>query len=845
MRKFYLVLLAMIASIASVWAETVTTDWIDYSNSFGSSTMTDGSGNWYKSYTITDLGTLGNERYVEVILQSTTGRDINRKSADDYFWPWLRAGKAFTIGVSSGYKIAAYELTTRGSGGTYGAFVYTTAEGTATSVTQSGSDSKITVENLNADVITLDLSSYPVNGVHGLLITGLRLKLVLDMDVLAEVVINVQNEGETTPKYTKTMRLPVGKAINPISFLPANGIYNYTGTYSGTTVTLGEGRNVYVLRYTQSVPYAANYEELNSGDKWVSLFTKNGRMHVYDDSSFGKELNAAGNVIDPHRKKYPTIDKATFTRLTDDFFWGFVCADPFTSPTVKIMNKGRGDSQSLYLTTNVNNDPLLFGDIDGLGVSGWITDEWVIVKGKLVDGVQYYGVRANGTNRYINNYANAGFMTTHSDGPLNDDGSNHKFTPEKETYEIMMERALKAPYNAVHSLNVEARAAIKANNNKTVVGYKAVIADINDDDNETGVVQFDKNKYYYLRNYTPEGASVYVLGSDNGTAARTFTVPSAEAGSADNAMTYSNINAIWKITSGTGDQPSEGGYTGASRATPRMLTLVNTAKQLTNVSTRNLAETGANYYFIDLGAGQHFLKNVAYAGTGAQSKAHSLSCSSSGTLQESGNAHYKNTRDAWYGIEVSSIDVTITDAKYATIYLPFGVTIPEGSGLKAYAVTAVAGGVATLTPVTSIPATQGVILYAEKEGTYKLNIDDAATWGITDNKLSGSCMAENISDDAYVLSKPDGKDVGLYKADRSSGTWKNNDNKAYLLANKVIDIEGNSRFLSFDFGTETGLDVIKGTESASSESVVYDLSGRRVRNAQKGLYIMNGKKVIK
>lgn len=370
----------MIASIASVWAETVTTDWIDYSNSFGSSTMTDGSNNWYKSYTITDLGTLGNERNVNVILQSTTGRDINRKSGDGFFYPWLRAGKVFTIGVSSGYKIAAYELTTQGSGGTYGTFVYTTAGGTATSETQSGRNSTITVDGLNTDEITLNLSNYPVNDVHGLLITGLRLKLVFDTDVLAEVVIKVQNEDEATPKHTKTMHLPVGTSINPISFLPANGIYNYTGTYSGTTVTLGEGRNECVLRYTQSVPYATNFEELNNGNKWVSLFTKNGRMHVYDDESFGKEVNSAGTVTNPHVKKYPTIDKATFTRLTDDFFWGFVCADPFTSLTVKIMNKGRGDNQSLYLTTNVNNDPLLFGNIDGLGVDGWITDEWVIVK---------------------------------------------------------------------------------------------------------------------------------------------------------------------------------------------------------------------------------------------------------------------------------------------------------------------------------------------------------------------------------------------------------------------------------------------------------------------------------
>ena len=34
------------------------------------------------------------------------------------------------------------------------------------------------------------------------------------------------------------------------------------------------------------------------------------------------------------------------------------------------------------------------------------------------------------------------------------------------------------------------------------------------------------------------------------------------------------------------------------------------------------------------------------------------------------------------------------------------------------------------------------------------------------------------------------------------------------------------------------------TENTSEEKVIYDLSGRRVVNPQKGLYIVNGKKVL-
>lgn len=42
---------------------------------------------------------------------------------------------------------------------------------------------------------------------------------------------------------------------------------------------------------------------------------------------------------------------------------------------------------------------------------------------------------------------------------------------------------------------------------------------------------------------------------------------------------------------------------------------------------------------------------------------------------------------------------------------------------------------------------------------------------------------------------------------------------------------------------ETGIGELKG-ENEKQETNVYDLSGRRMQNAKKGIYIQNGKKVI-
>jgi hypothetical protein len=46
--------------------------------------------------------------------------------------------------------------------------------------------------------------------------------------------------------------------------------------------------------------------------------------------------------------------------------------------------------------------------------------------------------------------------------------------------------------------------------------------------------------------------------------------------------------------------------------------------------------------------------------------------------------------------------------------------------------------------------------------------------------------------------------------------------------------------------TDTGLDTsIDGIATGSTTGTLYDLSGRRVKQPAKGVYIMNGKKVIK
>ena len=218
--------------------------------------------------------------------------------------------------------------------------------------------------------------------------------------------------------------------------------------------------------------------------------------------------------------------------------------------------------------------------------------------------------------------------------------------------------------------------------------------------------------------------------------------------------------------------------------------------------------------------------------------------------EDSGQLNYWSGEDneTWYIIPATELEITFGDAGYATTYLPFDVTLPNT--VKAYAVNDIEGEYAKMEEKTDIPAKNAAIL--EGKGTQTLTIANATSvW--TGNKLEGTFVNTYVGNGAYVLAMPTIDEVvqpvGFYKAtlnkDENGGNGEthflNSANKAYLPA---IAVSSAARFLSFDFGNETAIESVEGAENAAN-AVIYDLSGRRVQKAQKGLYIVNGVKVIK
>ena len=201
----------------------------------------------------------------------------------------------------------------------------------------------------------------------------------------------------------------------------------------------------------------------------------------------------------------------------------------------------------------------------------------------------------------------------------------------------------------------------------------------------------------------------------------------------------------------------------------------------------------------------------------------------------------------WTIEEVTWLPIPVNeDLGYATLYSPVQLELSYGR-FKAYAANLNADGTAlTLTKLDAVPANTAVILELQEGATIEngcsyLQIQKSTLSGV-ETQLQGTLSDSYVDGDAYILAKPEGYATGFYKAAKNyeNGTkFLNNGFKAYLPA----PVSG-ARFYVFDFGTETAIENIEGAESAN-DAVIYDLAGRRVQNAQKGLYIVNGKKVIK
>ena len=179
--------------------------------------------------------------------------------------------------------------------------------------------------------------------------------------------------------------------------------------------------------------------------------------------------------------------------------------------------------------------------------------------------------------------------------------------------------------------------------------------------------------------------------------------------------------------------------------------------------------------------------------------------------------------------------VSITPAKtYTTLTSAYALDFTSvSSDLEAYIATAVAGGSVQMTQVNKVPAGTGLVLKATTPGS-AVNVpvfDGTSHDDVSANKMVGSATETTTvaANAGYILY--DGK------FQPSSGEGDLPAGKAYL------NIAVSAPVLNLNFGDDTtGIKAIDNSQLTIDN--VYDLQGRRVTQPTKGLYIVNGKKVI-
>ncbi|MEE1240289.1 MAG: bacterial Ig-like domain-containing protein [Bacteroidaceae bacterium] len=136
-----------------------------------------------------------------------------------------------------------------------------------------------------------------------------------------------------------------------------------------------------------------------------------------------------------------------------------------------------------------------------------------------------------------------------------------------------------------------------------------------------------------------------------------------------------------------------------------------------------------------------------------------------------------------------------------------------------------AGTEATYSVIGSAPAIENNLLCASVEEG-QTTAADGTTEGYSFFKLSYSQAGEN-------------EKLGFYWAKENGAPFVSKAGLAYL-AVKTADVAAVKGFSLFDM--ETGISKVSG--SAAGNGVIYDLQGRRVERAVRGLYIVNGRKVM-
>ena len=207
----------------------------------------------------------------------------------------------------------------------------------------------------------------------------------------------------------------------------------------------------------------------------------------------------------------------------------------------------------------------------------------------------------------------------------------------------------------------------------------------------------------------------------------------------------------------------------------------------------------------------------------------------------------------WFGYQnftltryVPAETVSVTAAGYAT-YASDNDLDFTGTTIKAYrATTKGDGSGVNFTEVTTVPAGEGVLLCSSKdvEFTEKIPITTGvSSWDADDNVFVRGTGAGVATDGGttwnYILNNVSDV-VGFYKAAGKTVAT----NRAYISISKSeAPVKEFISLPGFEDDAD-GIETVDNGQKTTDNSPIYNLAGQRISKMQKGINIVNGKKVL-
>ena len=612
---------------------------------------------------------------------------------------------------------------------------------------------------------------------------------------------SAQKNGYALPGYTKET---VGSP------------FVYTKVSSMSPETTAEGTTEYTINLAESLPFvkSENFDHA----KWYFM-----DMHSNDYVLNGKNYMWTYVAADQD-VTLPQVVMNYETEITDNMLWCFV-GDVFNG--FKIYNKAAGSTMTLRKAETGNKAAVMSATDDHNQFKLYPTTT------NIANGFCF---KLDGDDYYVNTQKPDGFESKVLRGWNEADGGStcrvfatNKFVADAaRLYNNLYVKASELPAGAIGTNSyleegnnletLKSQYAAATAENYTTEQVQALVETLKKVNaaaaNETTV---EAGKYYRLYN-AKDKKYLCVRATNNAQ----MTTDASMGKAVSSVVTFANAEA------GRFRMKVEGKTFGKRKGNEVPITLEGEDSE--EKGSYAVAHTGTTFTFYD------YASNV--------SDRSYLHCNNAG---DAGNvvgwdAQGVISASYWHVIEATDVEIDMTtqgDKKYASAYLPFGVSNVAGATAYTGALNAEKNAI-DMTATTAVPANTGFVLVGTADkATLTIGTADAISGT---NALTGSNFNTALTDATranYLVFGVNAGNVGFYAP--SSSVPSIPANKAYINASAVA---GSAIALNFG-NTVTGINAAT-INNGENNAPIYDLSGRRVWAPVKGgLYIQNGKKLVK